>query len=119
VSRRDLFERSARVITSVADTIGASLVRTKAHIESEQVLREDAAALTALAGAELPPETVSAIREWLDGSSVELADDAIAKLTDAKGRPFAHVTAGFLRSLPEIGIVHDGPPCALPTRKSK
>jgi hypothetical protein len=61
--------------------------------------------LAELRNNELPPETVSAIREWLDGYTVELSDDAIVKLADAKGRPFAHVTAGFLRSLiGETGI---------------
>lgn len=46
--------------------------------------------------ADLPPIVVTRIQNFLDGHP---ADDTIIKLADAKGRPFTHVTAGWLRSV--------------------
>lgn len=46
--------------------------------------------------ADLPPDVVTRIQNFLDGHP---ADDTIIKLADAKGRPFTHVTAGWLRSI--------------------
>lgn len=117
MSRRALLNRAAAAMSAIADMNARHLVRTKKHLAEEAELRADAAALTALADVELPQETVSAIREWLDGpdgSTVELADDAIVKLTDAKGRPFARMTAGLLRSL--IGDEPCGEPSTCPAK---
>jgi hypothetical protein len=48
---------------------------------------------------DLPDRARGDIEDWLYGEQVELSDDAICKLADAAGRPFTHVTAGFLRQL--------------------
>lgn len=47
----------------------------------------------------LPVQTQNDIGLWMHDREVELADDVIIKLADAKGVPFTHITLGYLRQL--------------------
>lgn len=58
----------------------------------------------------LPRDVIADLQNFLAGETYDLADDAIVKLSDAKGRAFSHITAGWLRRVVELTTDEDGEP---------
>lgn len=88
-----------RQLVSFDDGRGLRSKRKREYLEEYVLLRLRTLPAQQAALPELPALAANSLEEWLDNGGDERADDAIIKLTDAKGTPIAHVTADWMRRL--------------------